>query len=63
MPITVTFAEPVADRAAAERSFAISAPRAPQGNFVWLKNDVVQWNPSSYWPAHSDISVSMGRSI
>ena len=59
MPITVTFAEPVADRAAAERSFAISAPRAPQGNFVWLKNDVVQWNPSSYWPAHSDISVSM----
>jgi lipoprotein-anchoring transpeptidase ErfK/SrfK len=59
MPVTVTFAEPVADRAAAERSFAISAPKAPQGNFVWLKNDVVQWNPSSYWPAHSTISVSM----
>ena len=59
MPITVTFAQPVADRAAAERTFAISAPKAPQGNFVWLKNDVVQWNPSSYWPAHSSISVSM----
>lgn len=60
MPVTVTFAEPVLDRAAAQRSFAISSPRAPQGNFVWLKNDLVQWNPSSYWPAHSVISLSMG---
>jgi lipoprotein-anchoring transpeptidase ErfK/SrfK len=60
MPVTVTFAEPVPDRAAAERSFHISSPNAPQGNFVWLKNDVVQWNPSSYWPAHSTISLSVG---
>ena len=60
MPITVTFAEPVADRAAAERSFSITSPNAPQGNFVWLKNDVVQWNPSSYWPAHSTIALSVG---
>ncbi|MDX1891810.1 L,D-transpeptidase [Mycolicibacterium sp. 050158] len=59
MPITVTFAEPVADRAAAERSFQLSSAKVPQGNFTWLKNDVVQWNPSSYWPAHSSISVSM----
>jgi lipoprotein-anchoring transpeptidase ErfK/SrfK len=60
MPVTVTFAQPVPDRAAAERSFHISSPNAPQGNFVWLKNDVVQWNPSSYWPAHSTISLSVG---
>jgi lipoprotein-anchoring transpeptidase ErfK/SrfK len=60
MPVTVTFAQPVADRAAAERSFSISSPNAPQGNFVWLKNDVVQWNPSSYWPAHSTIALSVG---
>jgi lipoprotein-anchoring transpeptidase ErfK/SrfK len=60
MPVTVTFAEPVADRAAAERSFSITSPNAPQGNFVWLKNDVVQWNPSSYWPAHSTIALSVG---
>jgi lipoprotein-anchoring transpeptidase ErfK/SrfK len=59
MPVTVTFAQPVPDRAAAERSFQITSAHAPQGNFVWLKNDVVQWNPSSYWPAHSTISLSM----
>ncbi len=60
MPVTVTFAEPVADRAAAERSFSISTPNAPQGTFEWLKNDVVQWNPSTYWSAHSTIALSVG---
>jgi lipoprotein-anchoring transpeptidase ErfK/SrfK len=60
MPVTVTFAEPVADRVAAERSFSISSPNAPDGNFVWLENDVVQWTPSSYWPAHSTIALSVG---
>ncbi|MET0473872.1 MAG: L,D-transpeptidase [Mycobacterium sp.] len=60
MPVTVTFAGPVGDRAAAEHSFHISSPNAPQGNFRWLKDDVVQWNPSSYWPAHSTISLSVG---
>lgn len=60
MPVTVTFAEPVVDRAAAERSFGITSPNAPQGNFTWLKNDVVQWNPSGYWPAHSTVALSVG---
>ncbi len=60
MPVTVTFAEPVANRAAVERSFQISSPNAPQGTFTWLGNDVVQWHPSSYWPAHSTISLSVG---
>jgi lipoprotein-anchoring transpeptidase ErfK/SrfK len=59
MPVTVTFVEPVPDRAAAERSFHISSPNAPQGSFTWLRNDVVQWTPSSYWPAHSTIALSM----
>ena len=60
MPVTVTFAQPVLDRAAAERSFAITSPNAPQGNFAWLKNDVVQWTPSGHWPAHSTVALSVG---
>lgn len=60
MPVTVTFAEPVVDRAAAERSFGITSPNAPQGNFKWLKNDVVQWSPSGHWPAHSTVALSVG---
>lgn len=60
MPVTVTFAGPVANRAAAERSVDFTSPGTPQGTFTWLKNDVLQWSPSGYWPAHSTISLSVG---
>jgi len=60
MPVTVTFANPVADRAAAERSFRVTSPDAPRGTFAWLTNDVVQWTPSTYWPAHSAVALSVG---
>lgn len=60
MPVTVTFADPVTNRIAAERSIGFTSPNTPPGNFVWLENDVVQWNPSEYWPAHSTISLSVG---
>ena len=60
MPVTVTFAGPVANRAAAERSVRFTSPSIPRGNFVWLTNDVVEFNPSTYWPAHSTISLSAG---
>jgi lipoprotein-anchoring transpeptidase ErfK/SrfK len=59
MPITVTFAEAVADRTAAERSFEVTSPGAPTGTFSWVKDDVLQWTPSSYWPAHSTVSLSV----
>lgn len=60
MPVTVTFAGPVANRAAAERSIAFDAPSVPQGNFTWLNDDVLQWTPSTYWPAHSTVALSVG---
>ena len=30
------------------------------GKFEWLDNDVVQWVPDRYWPAHSTIALSVG---
>jgi lipoprotein-anchoring transpeptidase ErfK/SrfK len=59
MPVTVTFARPVANRAAAERSIHFSSPGA-QGSFAWLGDDVVQFTPSTYWPAHSTVAMSVG---
>ena len=59
-PVTVTFTEPVSSRAAAERSirFASGATKlTPAGTFTWLRDDVVQWTPTDFWPAHSTISV------
>ncbi|WP_066897552.1 L,D-transpeptidase [Mycolicibacterium houstonense] len=60
MPLTVTFAGPVTDRAAAQRSLRISSPETPAGTFTWLSDEVMQWKPDQLWPAHSKISVSAG---
>ena len=59
-PIEVTFAEPVSDRAAAERAITITSTKAPTGHFTWLSSQGVQWVPDGFWPAHSPISVTAG---
>ncbi|WP_408066840.1 L,D-transpeptidase [[Mycobacterium] crassicus] len=61
-PVIVTFAGPVADRAAAERGIHIAvsdkaAHGTPRGHFEWVSADVVQWIPDGYWSPHSKISV------
>ena len=60
MPVTVTFAQSIADRAAAEGSISFSSPATPAGSFTWLNDRVVQWNPKGFWPAHSNIIVTAG---
>lgn len=63
MPVTVTFGQPVADRGRAERTIEFSSPKmtkAPAGTFAWLADNKVQFTPSTYWPAHSTITVSVG---
>jgi lipoprotein-anchoring transpeptidase ErfK/SrfK len=60
MPVTLTFARSITNRAAAERSVAIASPATPAGSFTWLNDRVLQWNPKGFWPAHSSIIVSAG---
>jgi len=63
MPVTVTFSRPVADRGRAERTIEFSSPKmtkAPAGTFAWLADNKMQFTPSTYWPAHSSIMVSVG---
>ena len=59
-PVVVTFRAPVADRRAAERTLDIRSVPAMTGKFEWLDNDVVQWVPDRYWPAHSTVALSVG---
>lgn len=66
-PVTVGFAGPVSDRAAAEHDFEFSVSghrvadaKAPGGTFVWLDDSTVRFTPSGYWPAHSTIALSAG---
>ena len=62
-PVVVTFRAPVtgsAARHAAERAVDVTSSPARTGTFEWLDNDVVQWVPNRYWPAHSTVSLSVG---
>jgi len=60
MPVTVTFAQSIANRAAAEHTITFTSPATPAGSFTWLNDRVVQWNLKGYWPAHSNIIVTAG---
>ena len=59
-PLVVTFRGPIADRAAAERALAITSTPARTGTYEWIEDNVVQWVPDSYWPAHTIVSLSVG---
>jgi lipoprotein-anchoring transpeptidase ErfK/SrfK len=61
-PVVVTFRAPVANRNLAERTLHIKSVPAMTGKFEWLDNDVVQWVPDRYWPAHSTVALSVDRS-
>ena len=59
-PVVVTFSAPVANRHAAERAIEVKSAPAMTGKFEWLDNDVVQWVPNRFWPAHSTVALSVG---
>lgn len=59
-PVTVTFAKPIADRAAAERTISFTTTKSMTGRFNWVNDDAVQWVPDGFWPAHSKVTVLAG---
>jgi lipoprotein-anchoring transpeptidase ErfK/SrfK len=59
-PVVVTFSSPVANRHAAERAIDVKSAPAMTGKFEWLDNNVVQWVPDRFWPAHSTVALSVG---
>jgi lipoprotein-anchoring transpeptidase ErfK/SrfK len=59
-PIVVTFGAPVVDRRAAELAIDITSSPTMTGKFEWLENQVVQWVPDRFWPAHSTVALSVG---
>jgi lipoprotein-anchoring transpeptidase ErfK/SrfK len=59
-PVVVTFSTPVANRHAAERAIEVKSVPVMTGKFEWLDNDIVQWVPDRFWPAHSTVALSVG---
>ena len=59
-PVVVTFRTPITNRHAAERAIEVKSTPAMTGKFEWLDNNVVQWVPDRFWPAHSMVALSVG---
>ena len=59
-PVVVTFNAPVANRHAVERAIEVTSAPAMTGTFDWVDDDVVQWVPDGFWPAHSTVALSVG---
>lgn len=59
-PVVVTFSAPVADRHAVERAIDVKSAPAMSGRFEWVDDDVVQWVPDEFWPAHTTVALSVG---
>jgi lipoprotein-anchoring transpeptidase ErfK/SrfK len=58
-PVVLTFRSPVADRRAVERALDITSVPAMTGRFEWVEDNVVQWVPDQFWPAHSTVALSV----
>ncbi len=59
-PVVVTLTGTVPDRPAVERALDIRSEPAVSGRYEWLDDNVVQWIPDQFWPAHSTVALSMG---
>ena len=59
-PVVVTFRAPITNRHAAERAIEVKSTPAMTGKFEWLDNNVVQWVPDRFWPAHTTMALSVG---
>jgi lipoprotein-anchoring transpeptidase ErfK/SrfK len=59
-PVVVTFSTPITNRRAAERAIEIKSTPPMTGKVEWLDNEVMQWVPDRYWPAHSTVALSVG---
>lgn len=57
MPVRVYFSEPVVDKAAVERNMVVTSSTPTDGVWSWFSDTEVHFRPSTYWPAHTDVTV------
>lgn len=59
MPIAVDFSAPVTDKAAVERRLTVTTSQPVEGAWAWLSDTSVHWRPRAYFPAHTQVTVSV----
>jgi lipoprotein-anchoring transpeptidase ErfK/SrfK len=57
-PVIVDFGEPVADRAAAEKSLQVTTEPRVAGAWRWFNDQEVHWRPPEYWKPGTKVTVA-----
>jgi lipoprotein-anchoring transpeptidase ErfK/SrfK len=58
IPISVSFSQPVVDKAAVERALLVkSSAGTVVGAWHWFADDTATYRPKTYWPANSRVTV------
>lgn len=57
-PLALTFDEPIADKAAAERAIHIETQPSVEGAFHWFNDKEVRWRPKEFWKPGTKITVT-----
>jgi lipoprotein-anchoring transpeptidase ErfK/SrfK len=55
MPVILTFSQPIADKAAVERSLQLRTSTPVAGAWYWDGNQTVDFRPRDYWPAGTTV--------
>jgi lipoprotein-anchoring transpeptidase ErfK/SrfK len=58
MPIMLTFSQPIADKAAVERSLQLRTSKPVVGAWYWDGSQALDFRPRGYWPAHTRVSFT-----
>jgi lipoprotein-anchoring transpeptidase ErfK/SrfK len=58
MPIILTFSQPIADKAAVERSLQVTTSTPVVGAWYWDGNQTLDFRPRDYWPAGTTVSFT-----
>jgi lipoprotein-anchoring transpeptidase ErfK/SrfK len=58
MPIILTFSQPVANKAAVERSIELRTSRPVTGAWYWDGDRTLDFRPRAYWPANTSVSFT-----
>jgi len=58
MPVMLTFSQPIANKAAVERSLELTTSKPVVGAWYWDGDQRLYFRPRSYWPAYTTVSFT-----
>jgi len=58
MPIMLSFSQPIANRAAVERSLEVATSKPVVGSWYWDGDQKLYFRPRAYWPAYTTVSFT-----